>query len=82
LSAFPGPVKVDSKPPSAIFASSILVEPLTDRELEVLGLMAAGFSNKEIAEKLVVSIGTVKAHTHSIYGKLDVQGRTKAVARA
>jgi ATP/maltotriose-dependent transcriptional regulator MalT len=55
---------------------------LTGRELEVLQLMAAGFSNKEIAQKLVVTVGTVKTHASNIYRKLDVIGRTKALAKA
>jgi len=59
-----------------------LVEPLTAREIELLRLVAAGLSNQEIAEKLVIAVGTVKAHTASIYGKLDVRSRTQAVARA
>jgi predicted ATPase/DNA-binding CsgD family transcriptional regulator len=57
------------------------VEPLSARELEVLRLLAAGHGNEEIARKLVVAIGTVKAHTGSIYRKLDVDNRTRAVAR-
>jgi DNA-binding NarL/FixJ family response regulator len=59
-----------------------LVEPLTRRELEVLHLMALGKTNQEIALQLVVSPGTVKAHTASIYRKLDVANRTEAAARA
>jgi LuxR family maltose regulon positive regulatory protein len=59
-----------------------LVEPLSERELEVLRLVADGLSNREIAELLVISVGTVKTHAHHIYGKLDVRGRTQAVARA
>jgi ATP/maltotriose-dependent transcriptional regulator MalT len=59
-----------------------LVEPLTERELEVLGLIAEGRSNTEIATELIVALGTVKAHTSSIYRKLDVRGRTEAVIRA
>ena len=59
-----------------------LVEPLSERELEVLQLVAAGLSNREIADKLFISVGTVKTHTHNIYGKLGVSGRTQAVARA
>jgi LuxR family maltose regulon positive regulatory protein len=62
--------------------NGILVEPLSERELEVLGLIAAGLSNKEIADQLVIALGTVKAHTSSIYGKMGVRSRTKAVARA
>ena len=58
-----------------------MLEPLSERELEVLNLIAAGFSNRAIAEELVVALGTVKAHTASIYSKLDVGSRTQAVAR-
>jgi LuxR family maltose regulon positive regulatory protein len=58
-----------------------LVEPLSGRELEVLGLLAAGLANKEIADRLCISIGTVKNHLKSIYGKLEVDSRTRAVAR-
>ncbi len=59
-----------------------LVEPLSKRERQVLRLIADGLSNQAIADKLVLSIGTIKAHTASIYGKLNVTGRTHAVARA
>jgi LuxR family maltose regulon positive regulatory protein len=60
----------------------LLIEPLTGREAEVLRLLAAGLSNQEIAEKLVLSVGTIKTHTHNLYGKLGVQSRTRAIARA
>jgi LuxR family maltose regulon positive regulatory protein len=59
-----------------------LIEPLTERELEVLNLLALGLTNREIGERLYVAPGTVKAHTASIYGKLDVHSRMQAVARA
>ncbi len=59
-----------------------LVEPLTERELEVLDLIADGLSNREIAEKLVLAVTTVKKHASNIYGKLGVRSRTEAVARA
>jgi LuxR family maltose regulon positive regulatory protein len=59
-----------------------LVEPLSQRELEVLYLVALGRTNQEIAQQLVVARGTVKAHTAHIYRKLDVANRTEAVARA
>lgn len=59
-----------------------LVEPLSERELEVLRLMAAGLSNREIASRLVVSLGTVKTHVHHICGKLGVANRTQAVVQA
>jgi len=59
-----------------------LVEPLSERELEVLRLIADGFSNAEIASKLVIAQGTVKRHINNIYGKLGVASRTQAVARS
>ena len=59
-----------------------LVEPLSQREMEVLHLMALGRTNQEIAQQLVVAIGTIKAHAASIYRKLDVANRTEAVAHA
>lgn len=59
-----------------------LVEPLTEREQEVLFLVAEGLKNREIAERLFVTLGTVKSHVNSIYGKLDVRNRVEAVARA
>jgi LuxR family maltose regulon positive regulatory protein len=58
-----------------------LIDPLTDRELEVLQLLAEGLSNKAIAERLVVAPSTIKQHLKNIYGKLDVHNRTQAVAR-
>jgi len=62
--------------------SQPLVDPLSERELEVLQLIAAGASNEEIAERLVIAIGTVKRHVSNILGKLTVSNRTQAVARA
>jgi len=59
-----------------------LVEPLTRRELEVLHLICEGYSNQDIAEKLVVTLNTVKKHTSNIYGKLGVSSRTQAIAQA
>ena len=59
-----------------------LLEPLSERELEVLGLVAQGLSNREIAQRLVLSVGTVKVHTRNIYGKLGVGSRTQALAQA
>jgi LuxR family maltose regulon positive regulatory protein len=59
-----------------------LVEPLTRRELEVLRLVAAGLKNQEIADRLVISVATVKRHITNIYGKLGVSRRIQAVARA
>jgi LuxR family maltose regulon positive regulatory protein len=59
-----------------------LAEPLSERELEVLALLAAGYSNAEIAERLVIATGTVKRHLNNMYGKLEVQSRTQAIAKA
>jgi len=58
------------------------LEPLSEREVEVLELVAAGRSNAEIARELYLSLGTVKAHVHHIFGKLLVRNRSQAVARA
>jgi LuxR family transcriptional regulator, maltose regulon positive regulatory protein len=62
--------------------SSVLVEPLSEREREVLTLIAEGHSNQQIADVLIVSVGTIKKHLNNIFGKLGVESRTQAVARA
>lgn len=67
---------------TAVPTEKALPEPLTPREREVLALLAAGLTNKQIAAKLIISPQTVKKHAGSIYGKLDVHGRTEAAARA
>lgn len=59
-----------------------LIEPLSERELQVLALIASGASNREISEELVLALGTVKKHINNIFGKLNVNSRTQAVARA
>ncbi|MCB0170384.1 MAG: tetratricopeptide repeat protein, partial [Anaerolineae bacterium] len=58
------------------------LDPLTDRELEVLQLMAAGRSNREIGEELVLALGSVKWYASQIYSKLQVKNRTEAAAKA
>ncbi len=63
-------------------ASETLIEPLSDRELEILELVATGRSNREIATELYVATGTVKAHINHIFRKVSVRNRTEAVARA
>ena len=60
----------------------VLVEPLTQREIEVLRLVAAGQSNRQIAAELYLALGTVKSHVHSISGKLGAANRVEAIARA
>jgi LuxR family transcriptional regulator, maltose regulon positive regulatory protein len=71
----------DSRRPS-VKAASLLVEPLGERELEVLRLIDAGLSNREIAEELCVAVSTVKKHINHIYDKLDAGSRTQALAKA
>jgi ATP/maltotriose-dependent transcriptional regulator MalT len=71
---------VDNTPHPTI--NNSLLEPLSVRELEVLGLIANGLSNRDIARRLVLSVGTVKVHTRNIYGKLSVNSRTQAIAQA
>ena len=56
-----------------------LIEPLSDREREILQLMAAGLSNQAIADRLVITLGTVKSHANHIFSKLGVQGRVQAI---
>jgi LuxR family maltose regulon positive regulatory protein len=63
-------------------AKTMLVEPLSQRELEVLQLIAQGLSNREISERLFLAVDTIKGHNRNIFGKLQVQRRTEAVARA
>ncbi|MDY6878485.1 MAG: LuxR C-terminal-related transcriptional regulator, partial [Chloroflexota bacterium] len=82
LDAFPGygkPVAPRARRPVKVAG---LVEPLTPRELEVLQLVAAGDSNRTIADKLVITVSAVKKHNSNIFGKLNVNSRTQAIARA
>jgi DNA-binding CsgD family transcriptional regulator len=64
------------RPPQA------LDEPLSERELEVLNLLASGRTNSEVARELFISLGTVKSHTGNIYRKLGVKNRAEALTRA
>jgi LuxR family maltose regulon positive regulatory protein len=82
LAAFPDalPEETDSMQTQA--PESELVEPLSERELEVLQLIAEGLTNQEIATRLYLSLNTVKVHSRTIYGKLGVHNRTQAVAKA
>jgi LuxR family transcriptional regulator, maltose regulon positive regulatory protein len=57
-------------------------ERLSEREIEVLRLMARGATNQAIADQLVITVGTVKSHINHILGKLEARNRTEAVARA
>lgn len=71
-----------------VFEKSLEVNPagnsigLSNRELEVLQLMAAGLSNQEIADKLFVSLNTIKTHSSNVYAKLEVKPRTQAIQKA
>jgi LuxR family maltose regulon positive regulatory protein len=81
LDAFPEAARPDASPVSPDQVTG-LIEQLTSRELEVLQLIAAGDSNQTIADKLVITLSAVKKHTGNIFGKLNVNSRTQAVARA
>lgn len=71
-----------SEPQAASPATSVLVDPLSARELELLRLLAAGLSAAEIAAQLFITAGTARNHLKNIYGKLDVHNRLQAVERA
>jgi len=73
---------VDSANKYKPMANQPLVEPLSDRELEVLQYLATGMSNQAIADQLFVSLAAVKWHARNIYSKLAVNNRTQAVAQA
>ncbi|MCA9707887.1 MAG: response regulator transcription factor [Myxococcales bacterium] len=78
------PVLLDERSPAAAVrrSSEVEVEALTARETEVAELVAAGLSNKQIAEELGISAHTVKFHVNAILSKLDVHSRTEAVVKA
>ncbi len=82
LAAFPAEGDGRKELPESLAPESDLIEPLSNRELEVLQLIAQGLTNREIGERLFLSLNTVKAHTRNIYGKLDIHNRTQAVSRA
>jgi LuxR family maltose regulon positive regulatory protein len=77
-----GPPTRQELAPASACQSNEWVEPLSDRELDVLRLLARGFANQEIARKLVVAPSTVHWHTKNIYSKLNVHSRTQAIVRA
>jgi len=73
---------LEEAPERAMKTAVKLVEPLSQRELEVLQLISDGLTNREIGQRLVISLPTVKSHTGNIYSKLGVGNRTQAVAKA
>jgi len=82
LKAFPVDEPEKTGPSQPHGPDSELIEPLSEREIEVLQLIAEGLSNQEISSRLYLSLNTVKAHTRNIYGKLGVNNRTQAGVRA
>jgi LuxR family maltose regulon positive regulatory protein len=81
LAASPG--KSEGKPYlPPVSPAQLLIEPLSQRELKILQLIAQGLSNREISERLFLALSTVKGHNRNIFDKLQVQSRTEAVARA
>jgi LuxR family maltose regulon positive regulatory protein len=80
LAAFAPPAVMAQSKTSQL--KSTMDEPLSQRELEVLQLIAQGLSNREISERLFLALNTVKGHNRKIFAKLQVQRRTEAVARA
>ncbi len=81
--AVPQPDKVALAPTApAQPAGELLIEPLSERELEILQLIAQGLSNRTISERLFLALSTVKGHNRNIFDKLQVQRRTEAIARA
>jgi LuxR family transcriptional regulator, maltose regulon positive regulatory protein len=81
LAAYPDPGTGEGALPTAPAAGTRLAEPLSARELELLTLIAEGLSNREIADRLYLSLHTVKAHARNIYAKLGVVGRTQAASK-
>ncbi len=81
IAAFETPAN-DQPSDRTVSSPSLMVEPLSQRELEVLRLIAEGLSNQEIGERLFLALDTVKGHNRRIFDKLQVQRRTEAIARA
>jgi LuxR family maltose regulon positive regulatory protein len=82
LTAFKGEGTPSAQVPKRGAPEIPIVEPLSEREIEVLQLIADGYSNREIGQKLFITVGTVKRHITNIYGKLGVHSRTQAIAQA
>jgi LuxR family maltose regulon positive regulatory protein len=82
IAAFPPAESAEAERPQIEAANAGLFEPLSDRELDVLRLIAEGSSNQEIADRLFISLHTVKSHARSLFAKLEVSNRTGAVNKA
>ncbi|MFV1873007.1 MAG: LuxR C-terminal-related transcriptional regulator [Oleiphilus sp.] len=74
--------KIDLPGAAALESNKQLLEPLSQREIEVLGLIDQGLANKEIAQKLSLAPATVKAHIRNLYGKIQAKSRTEALSKA
>jgi LuxR family maltose regulon positive regulatory protein len=81
LAVFKGEMK-EERPAAPVSGTSFLIEPLSQRELEILKLITQGLSNREIGERLFLALDTIKGHNRKIFDKLQVQSRTEAIARA
>jgi LuxR family maltose regulon positive regulatory protein len=81
LTAFESEKRKSEDKPDLLLAQS-LIEPLSQRELKIIQLIAQGLSNREIGERLFLALNTVKGHNRKIFDKLQVQSRTEAIARA
>jgi LuxR family maltose regulon positive regulatory protein len=82
LAAFPVTEPEEDASSKSKVDQSELIEPLSEREIEMRQLLAKGLTNQVIATRLFISLHTVKAHTRNIYSKLGVNNRTQAVDRA
>lgn len=82
LATCAAPTVTSAPTPTIRTPETILTDPLSEREIEVLRLVATGLSNQQIADRLVVGLSTVKKHINNIYTKLQVNSRTQAVVRA
>jgi LuxR family maltose regulon positive regulatory protein len=82
LAAFPASEPAQADAVSSHTPEAELIEPLSEREVEVLHLIAEGLTNQEVASRLFLSLNTIKVHARNINGKLGVNNRTQAVARA
>jgi len=82
LAAFPVIAPEEAASIKSQLDQSELIEPLSEREIEVLQLIAKGLTNQDVANRLFLSGHTVKAHTRNIYSKLNVHNRAQAIARS